>query len=117
MQNSQLTKPEAPFLTARDAPTVEATNHESNHSYTAATSEALLFTGVNSCVLSPEVTEGPYCKFRVLSRLKAWVLRILQMLVANMFDLMSEMDRRVLSLSLTLKSSTWQPANPSTTLS
>ena len=67
MQNYQLTKPEAPFLTARDAPTVEATNHESNHSYTAATSEALLFTGVNSCVLSPEVTEGPYCKFPVLS--------------------------------------------------
>lgn len=53
---------EAPFLTARTAISVENTNHESNHSYTAATSEALLFEGMSTCVLSPDVTEGPYCK-------------------------------------------------------
>jgi hypothetical protein len=53
---------EAPFVRSRTAVSVENTNHESNHSYTAATSEALLFEGANTCVLSPDVTEGPYCK-------------------------------------------------------
>ena len=59
---------EAPFLTARSAVSVENTNHESNYSYTAATSEALLFEGVNTCVLSPDVTEGPYCQLIILYR-------------------------------------------------
>jgi hypothetical protein len=53
---------EAPFIRSRTDVSVENTNHESNYSYTAATSEALLFEGANTCVLSPDVTEGPYCK-------------------------------------------------------
>jgi protocatechuate 3,4-dioxygenase beta subunit len=32
----------------------------SSESYTNATDEAILFAGNNSCVLSPEVTQGPY---------------------------------------------------------
>lgn len=28
------------------------------------TNPADLFEGVNACLLSPEVTEGPYCSFR-----------------------------------------------------
>jgi hypothetical protein len=59
---------EAPFIRSRTDVSVENTNHESNHSYTAATSEALLFGGANTCVLSADVTEGPYCKRSILSR-------------------------------------------------
>lgn len=47
---------------ARDSGTVLGTNHKSSINYTPATSEAVLFAGANACVLSPEVTEGPYCK-------------------------------------------------------
>lgn len=36
------------------------TSHLSTEDYTAATDEETIFSGNNSCVLSPEVTEGPY---------------------------------------------------------
>jgi len=51
---------DAPFLKARDLDTVLNTTHLSSESYTSATDEAILFAGNNSCVLSPEVTQGPY---------------------------------------------------------
>ncbi|KAN0117870.1 extracellular dioxygenase-like protein [Hyaloscypha variabilis] len=50
----------APFLKARDVDTILNTTHLSSESYTNATDEAILFAGNNSCVLSPEVTQGPY---------------------------------------------------------
>ncbi|KAE9377367.1 extracellular dioxygenase [Stipitochalara longipes BDJ] len=49
-----------PFLKARDVDTVLNTTHLSPESYTNATNEAILFASNNSCVLSPEVTQGPY---------------------------------------------------------
>lgn len=51
---------DAPFLKARDFDSVLNTTHLSSESYTNATDEAILFAGNNSCVLSPEVTQGPY---------------------------------------------------------
>jgi hypothetical protein len=59
-----------PMLTAylgglkkRDAATVLATSHNSTDlGYTLNTDAATLFAGNNSCVLTPEVTQGPYCK-------------------------------------------------------
>lgn len=51
---------DAPFLKARDTASVLNTTHLSPESYTDATDEAILFAGNNSCVLSPEVTQGPY---------------------------------------------------------
>lgn len=38
-------------------------SHHSEQNYTLETPPELLFAGNNSCVLSPEVTEGPYCKW------------------------------------------------------
>ncbi|TVY62321.1 hypothetical protein LSUE1_G007863 [Lachnellula suecica] len=49
----------APFR-KRDAASVLATNHSSSVDYTSSTDEATIFSGNNSCVLSPEVTQGPY---------------------------------------------------------
>ena len=55
--------PSAPFLKARDEATVLNTTHSSSEAYTNATDESIIFSGNNSCILSPEVTQGPYCKF------------------------------------------------------
>jgi len=49
--------------TARDLKQLLNTTHLSPHNYTLETPASVLFSSNNSCVLSPEVTEGPYCKF------------------------------------------------------
>lgn len=36
-------------------------DHQSSENYTLDTAPADLFSGSNFCVLTPEVTEGPYC--------------------------------------------------------
>jgi protocatechuate 3,4-dioxygenase beta subunit len=51
---------DAPYLRVRDAASVLNTTHLSSTDYSNATDEAILFAGNNSCVLSPEVTQGPY---------------------------------------------------------
>lgn len=51
---------DTPFLKARDVNSVLNTTHLSSESYNNATDEAIIFAGNNSCVLSPEVTQGPY---------------------------------------------------------
>ncbi|KAF2625351.1 aromatic compound dioxygenase [Macroventuria anomochaeta] len=49
------------YLRARDLDTVLATSHASNLTgITADTDPSVLFTGNNSCILTPEVTQGPY---------------------------------------------------------
>jgi hypothetical protein len=50
----------------RDFNTVLNTNHHSDKNYTLATPADVLFAGNNSCILSPEVTEGPYCEWHNL---------------------------------------------------
>ncbi|EKD12207.1 uncharacterized protein L3040_000325 [Drepanopeziza brunnea f. sp. 'multigermtubi'] len=52
--------PGLPLLTARDAGTVLNTSHLSPIAYTPETSTDVLFSGNKSCILAPEVTEGPY---------------------------------------------------------
>ncbi|KAF2682281.1 extracellular dioxygenase-like protein [Lentithecium fluviatile CBS 122367] len=47
-------------LKARDFKTVLATDHQSTEKYNAQTPADILFSGNNSCILTPEVTEGPY---------------------------------------------------------
>ncbi|KAH7124765.1 Intradiol ring-cleavage dioxygenase [Dactylonectria macrodidyma] len=48
-------------LKKRDLDTVLATSHnETGHGYTVNTDAATLFSGYNSCILTPEVTQGPY---------------------------------------------------------
>jgi protocatechuate 3,4-dioxygenase beta subunit len=37
-----------------------ATDHKSSESYNNATAESIIFSGNSSCILSPEVTQGPY---------------------------------------------------------
>lgn len=37
-------------------------DHESDEDFSMDTDPADLFAGENVCMLSPEVTEGPYCK-------------------------------------------------------
>lgn len=50
-----------PYLKARDFDTVLATDHHSDLTgVTLQTDSSLFFTGNVSCVLQPEVTEGPY---------------------------------------------------------
>ncbi|KAH7141349.1 Intradiol ring-cleavage dioxygenase [Dactylonectria estremocensis] len=45
----------------RDLDTVLATSHnETDQGFTVNTDAATLFAGINSCVLTPEVTQGPY---------------------------------------------------------
>lgn len=57
------------YLKRRDTASVLATSHASNLTgLTAESDPALLFTGNSSCVLGPEVTEGPYCKHFCLVR-------------------------------------------------
>lgn len=51
-------------IVKRDVPTLLNTTHASSESYTPSTDEATIFSGNNSCILSPEVTQGPYCKSR-----------------------------------------------------
>ncbi|KAI4950648.1 hypothetical protein J4E91_004533 [Alternaria rosae] len=52
---------EKPYLRIRDLDTVLATDHKSNMTgITTDTDPATLFAGNNSCVLTPEVTQGPY---------------------------------------------------------
>ena len=49
------------YLRARDLDTVLATSHASNLTgITADTDPSILFAGNNSCILTPEVTQGPY---------------------------------------------------------
>ncbi|RAL58478.1 hypothetical protein DID88_005182 [Monilinia fructigena] len=50
----------APYLKARDEATVLNTTHLSTVNYNASTDESIIFSGNNSCILSPEVTQGPY---------------------------------------------------------
>ncbi|KAJ8068498.1 hypothetical protein OCU04_004048 [Sclerotinia nivalis] len=49
-----------PYLKARDEATVLNTTHLSAEDYEASTDESIVFGGNNSCILSPEVTQGPY---------------------------------------------------------
>ncbi|CAN9297314.1 unnamed protein product [Alternaria sp. RS040] len=50
-----------PYLRIRDLDTVLATDHKSNMTgVTTNTDPATLFAGNNSCILTPEVTQGPY---------------------------------------------------------
>ncbi len=50
-------------LKKRDFDTILNTSHnETTAGYTANTDAATLFAGYNSCLLTPEVTQGPYCK-------------------------------------------------------
>jgi protocatechuate 3,4-dioxygenase beta subunit len=52
---------EKPYLRARDVDSVLNTDHHSNMTgITTDSDPSLLFSGNNSCVLSPEVTQGPY---------------------------------------------------------
>lgn len=48
-------------LKNRDLTTLLNTSHHSSEDYTLDTPETTLFASNGSCVLSPEVTEGPYC--------------------------------------------------------
>lgn len=51
-------------MAARDLESVLATDH--NSTTPAWTLASALFAGNSSCILSPEVTQGPYCKFSSL---------------------------------------------------
>ncbi|KAH8666048.1 extracellular dioxygenase-like protein [Tricladium varicosporioides] len=50
----------SPYIKARDLATVLNTTHLSSTDYDITTSESVLFSSNNSCILSPEVTQGPY---------------------------------------------------------
>ncbi|KAF7555190.1 hypothetical protein G7Z17_g2355 [Cylindrodendrum hubeiense] len=53
--------PEKRGLTKRDLDTVLNTSHnETDQGYTLNTDPETLFSGYNSCILTPEVTQGPY---------------------------------------------------------
>lgn len=54
---------DTPYLKARNESTVLNTTHLSTEDYTSATDESVIFSGNSSCILSPEVTQGPYCKY------------------------------------------------------
>lgn len=50
-------------LKKRDFEEVLNTDHnKTDLGYTLNTDAETLFSGQNSCVLTPEVTQGPYCK-------------------------------------------------------
>jgi hypothetical protein len=52
-------------LSKRAIADVLAVDHNKTAScYSPNTDPATLFAGYKSCVLTPEVTQGPYCKFR-----------------------------------------------------
>ncbi|KAG9229497.1 Intradiol ring-cleavage dioxygenase [Amylocarpus encephaloides] len=50
----------APFIQARDTASVIATSHLSSVDYDASADASVLFSSNSTCVLSPEVTQGPY---------------------------------------------------------
>lgn len=51
-------------LKKRDFASDLSTSHnKTSAGYTANTDASTLFAGYNSCLLTPEVTQGPYCKF------------------------------------------------------
>ncbi|QDS69944.1 hypothetical protein FKW77_002000 [Venturia effusa] len=50
----------APYLKARDIATYAATSHRSNATYSLDTAESTIFSQNSSCILDPEVTQGPY---------------------------------------------------------
>ena len=48
----------------RDLDSVISVSHnETDQGYTLNTDAGTLFAGINSCVLTPEVTQGPYCMY------------------------------------------------------
>lgn len=50
-------------LKKRDLESVLSASHnQTDQGYTLNTDANTLFAGINSCVLTPEVTQGPYCK-------------------------------------------------------
>ena len=49
-------------LDTRDFRKALNTSHHSSKNYTSETPPGVVFAGNSSCILSPEVTEGPYCK-------------------------------------------------------
>lgn len=54
-------------LKKRDLESVLSASHnQTNQGYTLNTDANTLFAGINSCVLTPEVTQGPYCKSSVV---------------------------------------------------
>lgn len=55
-----LTSPDPVQIKARDGPTVLATNHLSPVPYGPYTDLNTVFASNKSCILTPEVTEGPY---------------------------------------------------------
>jgi protocatechuate 3,4-dioxygenase beta subunit len=59
-ETNTIPKLDAPFLKARDVDSVLNSTHISSENYSNATSEAILFAGNSSCILSPDVTQGPY---------------------------------------------------------
>jgi hypothetical protein len=49
----------------RDLDGILSTSHNmTDQHYSPNTDAATLFAGINSCVLTPEVTQGPYCKWQ-----------------------------------------------------
>lgn len=48
----------------RDLDSISASHNQTDQGYTLNTDFATLFSGNNSCVLTPEVTQGPYCKWK-----------------------------------------------------
>jgi hypothetical protein len=57
---AKIKREQARQLAARDEATVLATSH--NSTTPAWSLESALFAGNASCILAPEVTQGPYCK-------------------------------------------------------
>jgi hypothetical protein len=50
-------------LKKRDADTALNTSHnKTDQGFSPCTAPSVLFASINSCVLTPEVTQGPYCK-------------------------------------------------------
>jgi hypothetical protein len=52
---------------ARQATVYLGKSHKSDKAYTAQTDPAVVFADSNSCVLSPQATEGPFCELLYLS--------------------------------------------------
>lgn len=63
-RNAQIEKARAKrSIAKRDATADMAIDHnKTSLGYTTNTDASSLFSGYNSCVLTPEVTVGPYCK-------------------------------------------------------
>lgn len=53
-----------PYLRTRDLATAANTSHLSDLTgLTSDSTDSTIFSGNSSCILNPEVTEGPYCMF------------------------------------------------------